>query len=110
MLVKYAVPLPLHSSFRILSHQISPGSTSNGSNINSQQGISNLTLKRFRVTLPIANNDNNAISVCTVVNALMEVIHGIDVDANKFKIPLWRSKQPNLEVLKYIKDGKYPDA
>ena len=27
---------------------------------------------------------------------------------NKVKIPKQKSKQPNLEVLKYIKGGKYP--
>ena len=34
MLFKYAVALPLHSSFHILSHQISMDSTSNGYNSN----------------------------------------------------------------------------
>ena len=40
----------------------------------------------------------------------MKVIHGIEGDANRVKITPWKSKQPNLEVLKYIKCGKYPDA
>ena len=42
------------------------------------------------------------------VNALMKVIHEIEGDANKVKIALWKRKQPNLEVLKYIKGEKYP--
>ena len=40
----------------------------------------------------------------------MELIHGIEVDANKVKLAPWKTKQPNLEVLKYIKDGKYPES
>ena len=44
------------------------------------------------------------------VNALTKVIHGIEGDAYKVKIAPRKSKQPNLEVLKYIKGGKYPEA
>ena len=44
-----------------------------------------------------------------VVNALAKVIHGIEGDSNKVKTEPWKSKQPNLEVLKYIKGGKYPE-
>ena len=40
----------------------------------------------------------------------MKVIHGIEGDVNKIKIAPWKIKQPNLEVLKYIKGGKYPEA
>ena len=38
----------------------------------------------------------------------MNVIRGIECDANKVKREPWKSKQPNLEVLKYIKGGRYP--
>ena len=48
------------------------------------------------------------ISVGNAVNVLMKVIHDIEGDANKFKIAPWKSKQPNLEILKYIKGVKYP--
>ena len=85
---KYAVALPPHSSFRILSDQIAPDSTSNVSNSIIQQGTSNRTLKRCIVALSIAKNDNNAITVGKTVNALMKVIHGIEGDANKVKIAL----------------------
>ena len=44
------------------------------------------------------------------VNALTKVIHGIEGDAYKVKIAPRKSKQHNLEVLKYIKGGKYPEA
>ena len=40
------------------------------------------------------------------VNALMKVINGIEGSANKVKISPWKSKQPNLLVLKYIKIDK----
>ena len=40
------------------------------------------------------------------VNAMMKVIHGIEGYTNKVKISPWKSKQRNLEVLKYIKGGK----
>ena len=43
------------------------------------------------------------------VNALIKVIHGIKGDSNKVKIAPRKSKQPNLEVLKYIKGGKYSE-
>ena len=55
-------------------------------------------------------NDNNAIAVGKAVNVLMKVIHGIEVDANKVKTSPCKIKQPNLEVMKYIKGGKYPKA
>ena len=45
-----------------------------------------------------------------VVNFLMKVKYGIEGDTNKVKIAPWKSKQPNLEFLKYIKGGKYPEA
>ena len=110
MLFKDAVSLPPHSSFRILSHQIAPDSTSNGSNSTGRQGTSNPTLKRFLFTLSTENDDSNAIAVGKAVNARMKVIYGISGDANKVKIAPWKSKQPNLEVLKYINGGKYPKA
>ena len=43
-------------------------------------------------------------------NLLMKVIHGIEGDDNKFKITPCKIKQPNLEVINYIKGGKYPEA
>ena len=39
----------------------------------------------------------------------MKVIHGIEGDTNKVKISPRKSKKSNLEVLKYIKCGKYPE-
>ena len=81
MLFKDAVPLPPHSQFLILPHRIAPDSTSNGSNGTSQQGTGNRTFKQCIVTLSIVNNNNNAIVVGKAVNALMKVIHGIEVDA-----------------------------
>ena len=110
MLFKDAVALPHHSSFRILPQWITPVSTLNGSNSTGRQVTSNRTIKRCLVTLSIANNYNNAIVVGKVVNALMKVINFIEVDANKVKIYPWKSKQPNLEVLKYIKGGKHPEV
>ena len=50
------------------------------------------------------------IEVSKAVNTLMKVIHGIEEDTNKVKIAAWKIKQPNLEVLNYIKGGKYPEA
>ena len=41
---------------------------------------------------------------------LMKVIHGIEGDANNVSISPWKIKQPNLDILKYIKGEKYPDA
>ena len=41
---------------------------------------------------------------------LSKVIHGVEGDANKVKMTPWKSKQHYLEVLKYIKGGKYPNA
>ena len=40
----------------------------------------------------------------------MKVIHGIEGDANKIKIAPCKSKQPKLEVMRYTKGGKYPEA
>ena len=57
------------------------------------------------VILSIMNNDNNAIAVIKSVNVLIKVINGIEGDANKVIIAPWKSKQPNLDVLKYIKRG-----
>ena len=51
--------------------------------------------------------DNNEIAVSNAVNTLMTRV--IEVDVKKFKITQWKSKQPNLEVLNYIKGGKYLD-
>ena len=39
----------------------------------------------------------------------MKVIHGIEGDSNNVKISPFKSKQTNLEFLKYIKGEKYPD-
>ena len=55
-------------------------------------------------------NNNNAIAVGKAVNALMKVIHYIERDANKVKMAQWKIKQPKLDVLKYIRGGKYPKA
>ena len=55
-------------------------------------------------------NNNNTIAVVKAVNALMKVKHDIEGDSNMIKISLWKSKQPNLEVLKYIKCSKYPET
>ena len=44
------------------------------------------------------------------VNELTEVIHDIEGYTNEVKIAPWKSKLPNLEVLKYTKGGKYPDS
>ena len=62
------------------------------------------------MNLSITNNYNNAITVGKAVNELMKVIHGIEGYANRVKIAPWKSKQPNLEVLKYTKGGKYPES
>ena len=86
MLFKYTVVLPPYSSFSILSYRITPDSTLNGYNSTGWQGTSNCTLKRCRVTLSIANNDNNAIVMGKAVNALMKVIYVIEGDTKKFKI------------------------
>ena len=56
------------------------------------------------------NNNNNAIAVGKAVNALMKVIHGIEGDNNKVKILPCKINQPDLDVLKYIKGGKYHEA
>ena len=99
---KDAVAFPPHSLFRISSNHITPNSTSNGYNITIQQGTSNRNFKICLVTLSIAKNDNSTITVGKAINALMKVIHGIEGYPNKVKISPWNSKQPNLEVLKYI--------
>ena len=39
---------------------------------------------------------------------MMKVIHGIEGDAKNVKMSPWKIKQPNLEVLNYIKGGNYP--
>ena len=52
MLFKDAVALPPQGSLCILSHQIAPDSTLDGSNINGQQGTSNGTLKYTLLTYP----------------------------------------------------------
>ena len=65
---KYAVALLPHSSFRILSHQIAPESTSDDSSITGRQCTSKRTLKIFLVTLSIANSDNSTITVGKAVN------------------------------------------
>ena len=62
------------------------------------------------VTLPIVNNDKNAIALGKAVNSLMKVIHGIEGDTNKVKIAPCKRKQPNLGIMKYIKSGKYPNS
>ena len=110
VLFKDAVELPPHCLFRILSHRIASDSTLNGSNSTGRQGTINGTLKRCLVTLSIEKKYNNTIKVAKAVNALMKVIHSIEGDANKVKIAPWKTKKPNLEVLKYIKSGKYPES
>ena len=100
MVFKDAVALPYHSSFHILSHLIAHCSISNGSNSTGRQGTSNRTLKRCFFTLSIANNYNNKIAVGKAVNALIKVIHCIEVDTDKVKIAPWKIKQPNLEVMR----------
>ena len=106
MLVKDVVVLLPHSSFWILSHRILPDSTSNGSDSMGRCGTSNRTIKICLVTLSIAKNNINAITVGKEFNALIKVIHSIEVDANKVKISLWKWKQPNLYILNYIKGEK----
>ena len=96
--------------FRILSHLIAPDSTSNVSNNTGRQGTSNHTLKICLVNLSIEKNDNNEITVGKAVSVLMKVIPGIEGYAKKVRISPWKSKQPNLEVMKYIKGRKYPEA
>ena len=110
IIFKDELTLPPHSSFHILSHRIEPDRTLNGSNITGRQGTSNRNLKICLVNTSITNNNNNAITVVKAINGLMKVINCIKVDSNKVKIASRKSKQPNLEVLKYIKGGKYPEA
>ena len=110
MIFNDAVVIPPHSLFRILSHSISLDSTLNGSNITGWWCTSNHTLKICLVNLSIEKNDNNEIEVSKAVNTLMKVIHGIEGDSNKVKIAPWKNKQPYLDVLKYIKGWKCPNA
>ena len=110
IIFKDVVDLLPHSSFRILSHQISFDSTSNGYNSTIRQGTNNRTLIRCRVNLYILKKNNNAIAVVKAFNTLVKLIHDIEGDVNKIKIAPWKSKQPNLEVLRYIKGEKYPEA
>ena len=110
ILLKDVVSLPHHSLSCILSHQIASDSTSNGSNGTGKKGTSNRTFKICLATPSIEKNDDNVIAVGKTVNVLMQLIHCIEVDANKFKIAPWKNKQPNLEVLKYTKGWKYPEA
>ena len=77
ILFKDAVEFLPHTSFSILSHQIAPKSTSNGSNTSGQKGTSNCNLKRCLIIPSIAKNNNNSIAVGKAVNVLMKVIHGI---------------------------------
>ena len=100
----------LPTFFHILSHQIAPDSTLIVSNSTGQQGTSNRTLKICLFTVFIVKNDNNATTVGKAVNALMKLIHVIEVYANKVKIAQWKRKKTNLEVMKYTKDRKYPEA
>ena len=53
-------------------------------------------------------NNNKVTAVVKSINALIKLIHDIEGDVNKIKIAPWKIKQPNLEVLKYIKGEKYP--
>ena len=110
MLFKYAVALPPHIPVHTLSLHIEPDCTSNGSNSTYQQGTSNRNFKICHVALSITKNYYNKITLGKAVNALMKVIHVIEVDSKKVKKKPCQSKQPNLEVLKYIKDGKFPEA
>ena len=55
-------------------------------------------------------NNNKVTAVVKSINALIKLIHDIEGDVNKIKIAPWKIKQPNLEVLKYIKGEKYPEA
>ena len=55
-------------------------------------------------------SDNNAIAGGKVFYALMKLIHVIEVDSNNVRMAPWKSKRPNLDVLKYIRGGKYPEA
>ena len=51
-------------------------------------------------------NNNNTIAVGEAANARMKIIHDIEGDSNKVKISPCKIKQPNMEVMKYIKGGK----
>ena len=110
MIFKYAVGVPPHSSFHILSQLILPNSTLNVSTSTDQQGTSIRTLNIYLVTISIGNNNSNSNTLGKAVNDLKKVIHDIEVDANKVKLAPWKIKQPNLEVMKYIKGEKYPKA
>ena len=41
---------------------------------------------------------------------MMKVMHSIEGDSKKFKITPWKSRQPTLEFMNYIKGGKKPVA
>ena len=110
MLFIDAVEFPPLSLFRILSYHIATNSTLNGSNSTGPQVNSNRTFKICLVTLSITKKDNNTIAVGKVVNAMMKIINDTEGDSNRVKISPWKSKQPNLEVMKYIKGGKYPES
>ena len=105
-----AVLLLAHSSFRILSHHIVSDSTSNRSTSAGRRGNVNRTLKILLVTLSIAKNGNNTVLVGKAVNELLKIIHRIEGASKKVKITPRKSNPPNLDVLKYIKGGKYPEA
>ena len=76
-LVKDAVVLLPHSLFWILSHRILPDSTPNGSDSTGRCVTSNCTIKICLVTLSIAKNDINAITIGKAVNELIKLIHTI---------------------------------
>ena len=106
MVFKDEVALKPHSTFRILKKRIAPNSNSDGSNSDGQQGTCNHTFEIYLVSVSIAKSYNNGITVDKTVNTLMKLIHDIEGYAKKFKIAPQKSKQPNLEVLKYMKGGK----
>ena len=109
MIFKDAVLILPQTSFRILSHRIIPDSTSNGYNSTCKQGTSNRNIKICLVTLSTSKNDNNAIKLCKAVNVLMKLIHFIEEDTNKVKIAPCKINKSNIDVMKYIKGGKYAD-
>ena len=105
MIFKYAVGVPPHSSFHILSQLILPNSTLNVSTSTDQQGTSIRTLNIYLVTISIGNNNSNSNTLGKAVNDQKKIIHDIEGDANKVKLAPWKIKQPNLEVMKYIRGG-----
>ena len=110
MLFNDAVILPPHSFSCILSHRIVLHSTSNGYDSTGRRGTSNHATKICLVSLAIAKNKKNAILDEKEVNAFMKLIHGIEGDSNKVKTAPCKTKQPNPDVLKYIKGWKSPKA